>query len=216
MKEETKMNRSEYLRILSERITSLPRDEYNNIMEYYTEYFEEAGEGNDEKVIEELGRPEALAEKIISESTDKNVQGNMGYNAGTDQSCNPEIGMVYNQKVPDYYPQPEKAGLSTGWKVFILIITFPIWIGIVAAIGGVIFGFCAAMIACIGAGIATLVAGLAVVATSSGASLLFIGGGFLAITVALCLLMAVVGMGTGIVKFIKWLFGNKTEKKSTI
>lgn len=205
------MNRSEYLRILSERISSLPLDEYSNIMEYYTEYFEDAGEGNDGKVIEELGSPESLAEKIINESTDKNVQGNRYYNMGAGQNYNSETGMVYNQNVPNNYMQNQKQGLSTGWKVAIAIITFPIWIGIVAAIAGIIFGFSVATVACFGTGIAVIVAGLSVAAASGGTALLFIGGGLIVITVALGFLMAVVGIVSGVIKLLKWIFTNRKQ-----
>lgn len=199
------MNKSEYLKILSERISSLPHDEYSNIMEYYTEYFEDAGEGNDEKVIEELGSPEMLAEKIMSEGTGQN------YTAGAGQPYNHNAGTVYNQSMPNNYPQPEKQGLSTGWKVAIAIITFPIWIGIVAAIGGVIFGFGVATVACFAAGIATIIAGLSVVTASGATAIFFVGGGLLAIAVALGFLMAVVGMATGIVKLLKRIFANKKQ-----
>lgn len=37
------MSREEYLRALSRELRRLPKDEYEKAMDYYVEYFEEAG-----------------------------------------------------------------------------------------------------------------------------------------------------------------------------
>lgn len=197
------MNKNEYLRILSERLSSLPHDEYSNIMQYYTEYFEDAGESNEQKVIEELGSPQSLAEKIIHENMDKNIQTNQFFSQGMEQQ--------YNQNMILSDKKSVNQGLSTGWKVVIAIVTFPIWIGIIAAIGGIAFGFSMAAIACIAAGIVTCVAGISVMGASFTTSLLFVGGGFITVAVALGFVMAVVGIVQLCTKLIKYIFANKSK-----
>lgn len=56
------MNRSEYLKELDKYLKKLPQSDYQNAMEYFTEYFDEAGE---ERAMEELGTPREAAEDIF-------------------------------------------------------------------------------------------------------------------------------------------------------
>ena len=62
------MNRFEYLGALNNCIQhELPADEYNNVMQYYSEYFADAGIEKEQEVIQELGAPSELARRIIAE-----------------------------------------------------------------------------------------------------------------------------------------------------
>ena len=58
------MNREEYLRRLSYLLQDLPEEEYKDALEYYEDYFEEAGPDREQEVIRELGRPERIAAMI--------------------------------------------------------------------------------------------------------------------------------------------------------
>ena len=51
------MNRTEYLKQLDKYLKRLPAEDYQNAMEYFTEYFDEAGPEGEEQVIRELGTP---------------------------------------------------------------------------------------------------------------------------------------------------------------
>lgn len=57
------MTREEYLDILQNNLHGIPPQEAENIMEYYREYFDDAGVENAEKVMQELGAPEQLAKR---------------------------------------------------------------------------------------------------------------------------------------------------------
>lgn len=57
-----KMNKESYMNTLKSCIQALPQEEQGEVIEYYTNYFDDAGD--DKKVIEELGDPEKLAEEI--------------------------------------------------------------------------------------------------------------------------------------------------------
>lgn len=57
------MTREEYIDELKGQLQSLTIEEQNEAVQYYEDYFNEAG--NDEKVIEELGSPEELAKSIV-------------------------------------------------------------------------------------------------------------------------------------------------------
>ena len=56
------MTRDEYMTALKNNIQSLTIDEQNEALQYYSDYFDDAGD--DEKVMEELGSPEKVAEAI--------------------------------------------------------------------------------------------------------------------------------------------------------
>lgn len=61
------MNKSTYLNELPRHLKKLPKDDYQNAMAYYTEYFEEAGPENEAQVIEELGMPKEVAAELVQE-----------------------------------------------------------------------------------------------------------------------------------------------------
>lgn len=66
------MNKSEYLNELRKYLKRVPQQDLEDALEYYEEYFEEAGVENEQKIIDELGTPKELAKKIIIECVDKN------------------------------------------------------------------------------------------------------------------------------------------------
>ena len=61
------MNREAYLKELDRYLRKLPREDYENAMEYFTEYFEEAGPQREAEVIEELGPPREAAAELLNE-----------------------------------------------------------------------------------------------------------------------------------------------------
>lgn len=65
------MNRSEFMRQLTSGINTLPEEEFNNAINYYNEYFDEAGKKKEKKVIEELGNPSHIAEQIMADYAEK-------------------------------------------------------------------------------------------------------------------------------------------------
>lgn len=59
------MNKQEYMNQLKERLRRLPKEDFARAVEYYEEYFAEAGEENEAKAIEDLGSPQEAADQII-------------------------------------------------------------------------------------------------------------------------------------------------------
>lgn len=62
------MTKNEYLARLKSCLECIDISEREAAIQFYTEYFEDAGEENIAKVIEELGSPEKLAREIIKQS----------------------------------------------------------------------------------------------------------------------------------------------------
>ena len=56
------MTKKQYMTALKNNIQSLTLDEQKEALQYYEDYFEEAGD--DKKVMEELGSPEEVAKAI--------------------------------------------------------------------------------------------------------------------------------------------------------
>ncbi|MCL2053161.1 MAG: DUF1700 domain-containing protein [Oscillospiraceae bacterium] len=61
---------NEYLEELNEHLISLPDEEREMAVNYYTEQFKNAGKDNEAAVIEKLGLPFKLAKNILSEESD--------------------------------------------------------------------------------------------------------------------------------------------------
>ena len=61
------MNKQEYMKQLKERLKRLPKADFARAVEYYEEYFAEAGEENEARAIEDLGTPQEAADQIIQD-----------------------------------------------------------------------------------------------------------------------------------------------------
>lgn len=64
------MDRAEFMRRLSELLQDVPPAEREEAIQYYNDYFDDAGEGNEAGVIAALGNPEELARTIRAGLTD--------------------------------------------------------------------------------------------------------------------------------------------------
>ncbi len=67
------MTRTEYLSELDKYLRRLPEVEYQEAMDYFIEYFEEAGPENEKVIIGELGTPKEAASEVISTVLGKHV-----------------------------------------------------------------------------------------------------------------------------------------------
>lgn len=68
------MSKTEYMEILKKKISRLPKDDYDRAVEYFEEYFADAGEGQEAQAMEDLGSPEMAAEQIIREIAINNTK----------------------------------------------------------------------------------------------------------------------------------------------
>ena len=69
------MNRVEYMTRLASMLQDIPVEERQEAMKYYNDYFDEAGEENEEKVAAELDSPEKVAAAIKAEIYGRNNTG---------------------------------------------------------------------------------------------------------------------------------------------
>ena len=67
------MTRTEYIAKLTKYLRRLPQKDYEEALEYFMEYFEEAGPENEAQVIAELGTPKEAAHEVISRLLDEKI-----------------------------------------------------------------------------------------------------------------------------------------------
>ena len=69
------MTRNEYMEQLKKYLKRLPKEDYDNAIEYFSEYFDEAGSENEQQVMEELGEPREAARELLLNLLQESVGG---------------------------------------------------------------------------------------------------------------------------------------------
>lgn len=73
------MNRAEFMQKLAELLNNIPESEKQEALNFYNDYFDEAGAEKEPAVIEELESPEKVAGIIIDGLSEKTDDSNMEY-----------------------------------------------------------------------------------------------------------------------------------------
>lgn len=221
-----KMNKEEFLKQLENLLSDISAEERADAMAYYHSYFEDAGEGNEASIIEELESPEKVAELI------KRDLGIEMQTTGADQSQQSDgQNHASGQQTYDYYnpnanrdaeyyqnvnatinnlQQEKKKSDNTVWWVLLvvlLVFTSPVWLGLLAGVAGTLFGIAVAIVAVTGAllvtGVVLIGVGIGcIVSTSAIAGIALIGAGLLVLALGMLALIATVWIFGG---FIPWV-----------
>lgn len=214
------MNKYEFLSQLRNALSSLPKEEREAAMSYYEEFFSDAGEENEQAVIASLGTPEELARSIITENTKDNPESKEnGNNAGSGFEN-------HNGFVPPPTPA-QTAHRWTGGQIALIVIlaifASPVWLGLLAAVFGIIVAFVGVAIGLLGsfgtAAIAFFAGGIIALFSEPVAGIFLIGfglilGGLIPLAVyPLC--KCIFKLITVIVKGIGALFGKLTGRRET-
>ena len=171
------MNRREFIEKLRAEISKMPEEEIEAAIEYYEEYFDEAGRENEQEVLEQLGSPKKVAGQIKSQ---------------------------YAIRLFDEDEKPTvKKGISTVWYIIIGICSAPVAIPLAIALGAVAFalfisaiccviGIFAGILGCVVGAVASVVVGIMAVPVAVPTAVLFIGVGIgtLGIMAAMGVLLA--------------------------
>ena len=67
------MTKKEYMKKLAYQLRRLPKEDFDKAMDYFEEYFEDAGIENEQKAIEDLGAPEEAASALILDLAQENA-----------------------------------------------------------------------------------------------------------------------------------------------
>lgn len=145
------MTKSEYLSALRGALVGMTSEERESAVKYYEEFFDEAGEENEQDVIADLGSPQKLAKSIL----------------------NDQESFVYSERSAENPPETIKpaqekqavaaSNSNTTAKVIVvvaLVVTSPLWFSALASILGVLIGLVAAVAGLILGGIAAVIWGI--------------------------------------------------------
>ena len=207
------MSRKEFMEELQVLLGELPAEEKEEAIRYYESYFEEAGADQEQVVLEELGSAGRIAAQILRDYRMEN--GGYQENENSKQTPVKYAGEQTTEESQGSGITITKKGLSGGTLVVIILIailTFPIWISVLAtAFGllmglfgagiGIVFGFGIGGIGCIVGGVAAFAVGAV-----KSVAVPVVGAGMSAIGLVVfgvgCLMLAAVG---GIIKLEIWV-----------
>ena len=68
------MTKTEYMKILARSLRRLPKEDYDRAIEYFEEYFAEAGPENEQQAVSDLGSPEEAAKELIMDLAAQNIK----------------------------------------------------------------------------------------------------------------------------------------------
>lgn len=164
------MTKESYLAELAHHLKKLPKDDYQNAMAYYTEYFEEAGPENEAQVIEELGTPKEVAAELVQALLQGNAE-----SAAPPKNRSPWA--IFGIAMAALLLSPlGLAGLCLG--IGLMIAAF-------CVIGALIFSTVVAEFGLIVQGGQFIVQGIGLLTNAFGSGLMLIGAGLLGIGIAL-------------------------------
>ena len=217
------MNKDEFLRQLEVLLSRISQEERTEALAFYRSYFEDAGEANEAKILEELESPQKVADSIIKDlgvqPGDACSSGAQGASAGAE--WNPAVqGAAQNASkgVPQgaaqnaAYSAQEKDGMP-GWAIVLLVITSPVWLvmilvilsallGIVAALFGIAIAVVAVMGALLICGVVLFGAGIgSAFAGNPAIGIGLMGGGLIVLAIGILAVVLVVWIFGG---FLPW------------
>ena len=68
------MTRNEYMEQLKRYLRRLPKEDYENAVEYFSEYFDEAGPENEQQMMKDLGDPKEAAREVLLNLLEESVE----------------------------------------------------------------------------------------------------------------------------------------------
>lgn len=194
------MGKNEYLRTLARELRKLPKEEFDTAMDYYTEYFEDAGPEKEQEIIQELGTPREVAYQIITDAAIKRME--------------EEVHSV-------------KKGFSTLWIIILGICAAPIALPMAFALVALFASMLLVVIAFVGSaivldlcalagGIVTAFCGIYLLFSQPATGIALLGLGMAAVGIGIFIGFGIMGIGKSMVKGIGKMFRNilKRRKRS--
>lgn len=194
------MNRVDFMKQLESLLQNISPGEREEALQYYNEYFNDAGAENEQAVIEALGNPAKVAENI---KRDINGGGDAGYQKPQNRAM-----IQYQQTAASTQQEPQKEGIPT-WALVLIIIggillspaAFGIASGALGTLVGIIvgwfaliFGFGITALALFVVLLVLLVVGIMCMWADPLAGVALLGGGLVCGALGILFLMLTVAM----------------------
>lgn len=164
------MSRKEFMERLEKLLWNISESEREEALQYYNDYFDDAGEENEAKVIEELVSPEQVAQKIKAGLSDSASEfSEQGYRDTRFEARGGELSA--GQGTADDRGQSAGRKRDTNfWKILaiallcilLLPVILPVGGGILIGVLGIVAGIIALFIGIVVAGFVILAAGIIV------------------------------------------------------
>ena len=152
------MNRVEFMAELERLLADLPEDERQAAVQYYADYFADAGAENEAEVIRELGSPEKTAESIKadyygrtfdeSRFEHKDYMEKYGQQASGQQTSGQQPAGTADSPAGEQKKPWTSRGLKILLIVLIAIVVWPVSLGLICAVLGIL-----AAVVCLFAGL---------------------------------------------------------------
>ena len=200
------MKTDEYLRQLSKYLKKLPKADYDDAMEYFTEYFAETDENEAKKLMDELGTPKEAACDIISNILEKKIDEKKQADSEKEQVDSDKksvFGVLWIALLAIFALPVATPLLISG-----LIVMFCVLLCVVLAVLCVfLFGVCAAI-----AGMAVIARAIVTVKISISSAIMLSGLGLAAIGVGIIILLLGV-LCVGLFAELTIKFAHKASKR---
>lgn len=130
------MNRREFILRLEQALQGMPAEERRRAVEYYENYFDEAGPENEQEVLRNLGAPEKVAADILGEYREV---------AQPSPEGKKQQGSQKTENLRDWFQSRDN-----GQKLLLLVLLIaaavsitPVCVGVVGGVGGILIaGVC--------------------------------------------------------------------------
>ena len=238
------MNKEEFLRELARLLQNIPDSERREALQYYEDYFNDAGPENEQKVLEELGTPRKVADTIkdglLANMDCRETIGGQNTTAYQStvggQGATAYQSTVGGQNTATYQTPPvQKEEGIPAWAIVLIVIGCIFCSPVIIALAAVLFGLIVAVMAVmfalvIGFGVscaATLFAGLVVtimglvhIIVSPFSGMIVTGAGLICFAVGILFMMITVFLcGCAIpamCRGIAWICGKIFKRKQKI
>lgn len=191
------MTRKEYMEQLKKYLKRLPKEDYDNAIEYFSEYFDEAGPENEQQVMEELGQPKEAARELLLNLLQESV-GDSKDITEEKTAALPAAGSYYGESSHAHSRTDSRNLSTTGYSTsagkkrspgkiillaFLVICASPVSIALLfaglAVLAAVIFSMAVTGVSAIAGGIVLTGFGMTLIARSLAAACMMVGSGFL-------------------------------------
>ena len=186
------MTRKEYMEQLKKYLKRLPKEDYDNAIEYFSEYFDEAGPENEQQVMEELGQAKEAARELllnllqesVGDSKDITDFGESSHAHGRTDSGN--LSTTGYSTSAGKKRSPGKIILlaflvicASPVSIALLFAGLAVLAAVVIVIAAVIFSMAVTGVSAIAGGIVLTGFGVTLIARSLAAACMMVGSGFL-------------------------------------
>lgn len=211
------MSRWEFMRRLEELLADISPNEKEEALQYYNDYFNDAGGENEQSVIESLGTPEQVAQIVKEGLNDNGNQGaftEKGFSSGGASELKNEVikrtggereanGEGSGTNRGDNAGKAEKTALPV-WAIVLIVISciiaspvilglgcavLGILVGIIAAIFAVLAGFGAVVIVLFAAAVMLIIGSFGVILLSPVNGVGMIAGGCICASVGILFML---------------------------